>query len=89
MPRDVFNGLGARNRGAGDGNAHTVVVDATSGKPLWKTKVGDVTKGETITMAPTVVKGKVPAVDEKTAMPDLHVKEPDARDMTSYLYALR
>ncbi|MFL5402994.1 MAG: methanol/ethanol family PQQ-dependent dehydrogenase [Gemmatimonadales bacterium] len=40
-------------------DAHTVAVDAKSGKEVWKTKVGDITKGETTTMAPLVVKGKV------------------------------
>ena len=40
-----------------DGN--TIAVDAASGKPVWRTKLGDINKGETITMAPMVVKGKV------------------------------
>ena len=40
-------------------DAHVVAVDATSGKEVWKTKVGDINKGETMTMAPIVVKGKV------------------------------
>jgi hypothetical protein len=30
-----------------------------------------------------------PAVDDKTAMPKLGVKESDARDIASYLYTLR
>ncbi|MEA2560660.1 MAG: lanthanide-dependent methanol dehydrogenase [Acidobacteriota bacterium] len=38
---------------------HTVAVDAVTGKEIWKTKLGDINKGETITMAPLVVKGKV------------------------------
>jgi PQQ-dependent dehydrogenase (methanol/ethanol family) len=38
---------------------HTVAVDARSGQELWKTKVGDINSGETMTMAPLVVKGKV------------------------------
>jgi PQQ-dependent dehydrogenase (methanol/ethanol family) len=38
---------------------HTVAVDAESGKQLWKTKVGEINRGETITMAPLVVKDKV------------------------------
>jgi lanthanide-dependent methanol dehydrogenase len=38
---------------------HTVAVDATSGKEVWKTKLGDINRGETMTMAPLVVKGKV------------------------------
>src|SRR3954471_4387069 len=40
-----------------DGN--TCAVDAASGKELWKTKLGDINKGETITMAPLAVKDKV------------------------------
>jgi PQQ-dependent dehydrogenase (methanol/ethanol family) len=40
-------------------DAHTVAVDAKTGKEVWKTKVGDINKGETTTMAPLVVKGKV------------------------------
>ena len=40
-------------------DAHTVAVDAKTGKEVWKTKVGEITKGETVTMAPLVVKGKV------------------------------
>jgi lanthanide-dependent methanol dehydrogenase len=40
-----------------DGN--TAAVDAATGKELWKTKLGDINKGESITMAPLVVKNKV------------------------------
>jgi len=40
-----------------DGQA--IAIDAGSGRELWRTKLGDITKGETITMAPLVVKGKV------------------------------
>lgn len=40
-----------------DGN--TVAVDAANGKEVWKTKLGDINIGETITMAPLVVKDKV------------------------------
>jgi len=47
--RIIFNTL--------DGN--TIALDADSGKELWKTKLGDINKGESITMAPLVVKGKV------------------------------
>jgi len=36
-------------------DAHTIAVDAESGKELWKTKLGDINLGETITMAPFVV----------------------------------
>jgi len=37
----------------------SVAIDANTGKELWHTKLGDINKGETITMAPVVVKGKV------------------------------
>jgi len=40
-------------------DGHTVAVDAKTGKEIWKTKLGDINKGETITMAPLVVKNKV------------------------------
>jgi lanthanide-dependent methanol dehydrogenase len=38
---------------------HVVAVDAASGKEKWKTKVGDINTGETMTMAPLVVKNLV------------------------------
>jgi alcohol dehydrogenase (cytochrome c) len=38
---------------------HTVAVDATTGKEIWKTKLGDINDGESVTMAPLVAKGKV------------------------------
>jgi PQQ-dependent dehydrogenase (methanol/ethanol family) len=38
---------------------HTIALDAKSGKELWRTKLGDISIGETMTMAPLVVKGKV------------------------------
>ena len=40
-----------------DGNS--IALDAATGHQLWRTKLGDINKGETITMAPLVVKGKV------------------------------
>jgi PQQ-dependent dehydrogenase (methanol/ethanol family) len=40
-------------------DGYTVAVNATDGREVWKTKVGDINVGETITMAPIVVKGKV------------------------------
>ena len=40
-------------------DAHTVAVDAESGEEVWKTKVGEINIGESMTMAPIVVKGKV------------------------------
>src|SRR3954451_3189523 len=38
---------------------HTVAVDAKTGKEVWAVKLGEISRGETITMAPIVVKGKV------------------------------
>ena len=38
---------------------HTICVDANTGKEVWKTAVGDINKGESLTMAPIVAKGKV------------------------------
>lgn len=40
-------------------DVQTVAVDAKSGKQVWKTKLGDINLGESITMAPLVVKGTV------------------------------
>src|SRR5207253_2593113 len=40
-------------------DAFTVAVDADTGKQVWKTKLGEVSRGETMTMAPIVVKGRV------------------------------
>ncbi len=40
-------------------DAHTIALDAATGKVLWKTQVGNWRVGETFTMAPLVVKGKV------------------------------
>jgi PQQ-dependent dehydrogenase (methanol/ethanol family) len=40
-------------------DGQTIAVDAASGKEIWRTKLGDIKKGETITMAPLVVKDKV------------------------------
>src|ERR1700739_1116758 len=37
----------------------TIALEAETGKVLWKTNLGDINTGETITMAPLVVKGKV------------------------------
>lgn len=56
------------NRGAAFSNGkiffntldnYTCAVDATTGQELWKTKLGDINMGETITMAPLVVRDKV------------------------------
>lgn len=40
-------------------DCHVVAVDAATGKEVWKTKVGEMTRGESMTMAPLVVRGKV------------------------------
>ena len=40
-------------------DAYTVAVDAETGHEVWKTKVGEYTNGESVTMAPLVVKDKV------------------------------
>jgi lanthanide-dependent methanol dehydrogenase len=38
---------------------HVVALDAKTGKEIWAVSVGDINRGETITMAPLAVKGKV------------------------------
>ena len=38
---------------------HTVAVDAETGEPIWHAKLGEITTGQTMTMAPIVVKDKV------------------------------
>lgn len=38
---------------------HTLAVDAESGEQLWKTKLGEINRGETMTMAPLAAKGKI------------------------------
>ncbi|HEX6740308.1 MAG TPA: PQQ-dependent dehydrogenase, methanol/ethanol family [Sphingomicrobium sp.] len=40
-------------------DGHTVAIDAATGKEVWRTKVADIQKGETLTMAPLVAEGKV------------------------------
>jgi lanthanide-dependent methanol dehydrogenase len=56
------------NRGAAYANGklifnllddHTVAIDAKTGKEVWRTKMGNVELGETMTMAPFVVGNKV------------------------------
>src|SRR5205085_9739668 len=37
----------------------TIAVDAKSGKEIWKVRIGDINMGESMTMAPLVVKDKV------------------------------
>ena len=36
-----------------------VALDAATGREAWRVRIGDINKGETMTMAPLVVKGKV------------------------------
>ena len=38
---------------------HTIAVDAKTGKEVWVAKLGEITKGQTMTMAPLVADGKV------------------------------
>jgi len=40
-------------------DGHTVAIDASSGRELWKTQIADVADGETTTMAPLAVKDRV------------------------------
>jgi lanthanide-dependent methanol dehydrogenase len=40
-------------------DSHVVGIDAATGEELWKVKLGDISAGETMTMAPLVVNGKV------------------------------
>jgi len=40
-------------------DAQTIAVNAESGQEVWRTRLGDIQKGETITMAPLVADGKV------------------------------
>ncbi len=40
-------------------DGHTIAVDAKTGVQRWRTQMGDVALGETITMAPIIVNGKV------------------------------
>jgi glucose dehydrogenase len=56
------------NRGAAYGSGRvffntldgqTVAVDANDGHELWRTQLGDISRGESMTMAPLVVKDKV------------------------------
>ncbi|TPI12962.1 PQQ-dependent dehydrogenase, methanol/ethanol family [Mesorhizobium sp. B4-1-3] len=56
------------NRGAAFANGriffntldgHTIALDANTGQPIWNAHIGNINIGETITMAPLVVKGKV------------------------------
>src|SRR5207237_686751 len=37
----------------------TIAVDAKTGQEVWRTKLGDIAQGETMTMAPLIVRDKV------------------------------
>jgi PQQ-dependent dehydrogenase (methanol/ethanol family) len=38
---------------------HTIAVDANTGQQIWNVTLGDINRGETLTMSPLIVKGKV------------------------------
>jgi PQQ-dependent dehydrogenase (methanol/ethanol family) len=40
-------------------DGYTVAVDANTGQQVWKTQIADINQGESLTMAPLVVRGKV------------------------------
>jgi lanthanide-dependent methanol dehydrogenase len=40
-------------------DVHSIAVDAKTGKELWKTKLGEINRGESMTMAPLVADGLV------------------------------
>lgn len=40
-------------------DGHTIAVDAETGAEIWRTKMAEITQGETMTMAPLAVKDKV------------------------------
>ena len=40
-------------------DGQTIALDVKTGKPVWRTQLGNITIGETITMAPLVADGKV------------------------------
>src|SRR5215210_3803906 len=40
-------------------DGQTIALDIRSGKQLWRTRLGNIAKGETVTMAPLVADGKV------------------------------
>jgi PQQ-dependent dehydrogenase (methanol/ethanol family) len=59
---DIVNRGAAYANGAIFFNAldgRTISIDATTGKERWVTQLTDINRGETMTMAPLVVKGKV------------------------------
>jgi PQQ-dependent dehydrogenase (methanol/ethanol family) len=40
-------------------DGQTIAIDVATGRAVWRTQLGDINKGETITMAPLVAKGRV------------------------------
>ena len=40
-------------------DGQTIAVDVKTGRPIWRTQLGNINKGESITMAPTVAQGRV------------------------------
>jgi len=40
-------------------DGQTIALDVKTGKPVWKTQLGNINRGETMTMAPLVADGKV------------------------------
>src|SRR4029079_16569085 len=46
-------------QGGGTPSGQTVALDAATGHEVWRTRVGQISHGETITMAPLVAEGKV------------------------------
>ncbi|MBC5764694.1 methanol/ethanol family PQQ-dependent dehydrogenase [Ramlibacter albus] len=59
---DLVNRGGAYDKGRFFFNTldnHTIALDAKTGRELWRTKLGEIKMGESITMAPLVVKDKV------------------------------
>ena len=59
---DVVNRGGTVNAGKYIFNTldgQTIAVDIKTGKPLWRTQLGNINRGETMTMAPTVAQGRV------------------------------
>lgn len=65
---DHLTCCGANNRGLailgttlfmGTLDAHLVAIDVKSGRPIWKTEVGDMKSAYSLTLAPLVIKDKV------------------------------
>ena len=40
-------------------DGQTIALDVKTGKPVWRTQLGNISMGESITMAPLVAEGKV------------------------------